>query len=473
MQLKKLIGTKDFYRVLLAVAVPIMIQNGISNFISLLDNVMVGQLGTEQMSGVSIVNQLFLVFNLCIFGAVSGAGLFGAQFFGKGDLEGLRHSFRFKWCMTLTLFALAMALFLLAGDPLIRLYLHSGSETGDLVLTLHYAKQYMAIMLVGLLPSTVTQIYASSLRETSRSVPPMLAGVAGVLVNLSLNYVLIFGKLGLPALGVRGAAIATVVSRFVECGSLILWTHLHTEDCPFIKGAYRSLYVPRPLVRSILRMGAPLMLNEGLWAAGTAALLQCYSERGLAVVSAMNITNTVFNTCSVAFIAIGSAISILIGQRLGAGEREEALDAAGKMIFFSLLTGIASGILVGCLAPYFPYLYKTTDEVRGLATKLTLVIALAAPIHAFLNASYFTLRSGGKTLLTFLFDSGYVWCVNLLLALVLIHLTSLPILPIYAICQFVDVVKCVIGGVLVKKGIWIRDITGKTPSAPAEKGDMA
>lgn len=473
MHLKKLIGTKDFYRVLLAVSIPIMIQNGISNFINLLDNVMVGRLGTEQMSGVSIVNQLFLVFNLCIFGAVSGAGLFSAQFFGKGDLDGLRHAFRFKWYMTLVLFALAMAAFLCAGEPLIRLYLHSGSETGDLELTLHYAKQYMALMLVGLLPYTVTQIYASSLRETSRSLPPMLAGAAGVLVNLSLNYVLIFGKLGLPALGVRGAALATVISRFVECGSLILWTHLHKREYSFIKGAYRSLYVPRPLVKSILRTGAPLMLNEGLWAAGMATLLQCYSQRGLAVVSAMNITNTVFNICSVVFLAIGSAISILIGQRLGAGEREEALDAAEKMIFFSLLTGIASGILVACLAPYFPLLYKTTDEVRSMAAQLTLVIALAAPLHAFLNAAYFTLRSGGKTLLTFLFDSGYVWCVNILLALALVRLTSLPILPIYAICQFVDVIKCVIGFVLVKKGVWIRDITGKAPSPAAEKGETA
>lgn len=459
MRIKKYIGSKEFYKILLAVAIPIMIQNGISNFISLLDNVMVGRLGTEQMSGVSIVNQLFLVFNLCIFGAVSGAGLFGAQFFGKGDSEGLRHSFRFKWYMTIALFAVAISLFLLAGEPLIRLYLHQGSESGDLELTMHFAKQYMAIMLIGLLPYTVTQIYASSLREISRSVPPMLAGVAGVAVNLSLNYVLIFGKLGLPALGVQGAAIATVASRFVECGAVVAWTHLHAKECPFVQGAYRSFYVPVELTRRILRTGAPLMLNETLWAAGMAGLLQCYSFRGLAVVSAMNISNTIFNTCSVVFLAIGSAISILIGQRLGAGEREEARDAAEKMIFFSLLTGVAAGIVTAALSPFFPMLYKTTDEVRSLATQFTLIIAAAAPLHAFLNASYFTLRSGGKTVLTFLFDSGYVWCVNMLLAFVLAYLTPIPIVPLYAICQFVDIVKCIVGYILVRKGIWIRNIT--------------
>ena len=459
MSLQKYIGTKDFYRVLLGVAIPIMVQNGLTNFISLLDNVMVGQLGTEQMSGVSIVNQLLFVFNLCIFGAVSGAGLFGAQFFGKSDGDGMRHTFRFKAYMTVILYVLAMILFLTCGDALIEMYLHEGGDSGDLELTLRYAKEYLAMMLIGLLPYTVTQIYASSLREISRSVPPMMAGIVGVAVNLSLNYVLIFGKLGAPALGVQGAAVATVISRFVECVALILWTHLHTGECAFIKGVYRSFRVPAELAKRILITGTPLMINETIWAAGMAGLLQCYSYRGIAVVSAMNISNTVFNTCSVVYLAIGSAISILIGQRLGAGQTDEAKDAAGKMIFFSLMTGLGTAVVVAALAPFFPMLYNTTDEVRTLATQFTLTVAFAAPLHAFLNASYFTLRSGGKTVITFLFDSGYIWCVSMLLAFVLTRFTSLPIVPLYFICQAVDIFKCALGYVLVKRGVWVQDIT--------------
>ena len=459
MSIRKYIGSKEFYAALLAVAVPIMIQNGITNFISLLDNVMVGQLGTEQMSGVSIVNQLLFVFNLCIFGAISGAGLFGAQFFGKGDTDGLRHTFRFKAYMTLVLFVGATVLFLTCGEPLIHLYLHEGGEGGDLELTLHYAKQYLSVMLIGLFPYTVTQIYASSLREVSRSVPPMAAGLVGVAVNMCLNYVLIFGKFGAPALGVQGAAAATVISRFVECAAVIIWAHTHTKACPFIKGVYRSWRVPAGLAKQILITGTPLLINETVWAAGMAGLLQCYSFRGIAVVSAMNISNTIFNTCSVVYLAVGSAISILIGQRLGAGQTHEAKSAAWKMILFSLMTGIVTGVVVAVCAPFFPSLYNTTPEVRSLATQFTLTVAVAAPLHAFLNASYFTLRSGGKTLVTFLFDSGYIWCVNMLLAFVLTRFTSLPIIPLYYICQLVDVFKCVLGFVLVKKGIWIQDIT--------------
>ena len=456
---KRFIGTRAFYRTLLAVMIPILIQNGITNFINLLDNVMVGQVGTEQMSGVSIVNQLIFVFNLCIFGAISGAGIFGAQFFGKGDHEGVRNTFRFKFYLAAVLFALAMLVFLLFGEDLIGLYLHEGSETGDLALTMQSAKDYLAVLLIGLLPFTVTQLYASTLREIGHTVPPMAAGIAGVLVNLSLNYVLIFGKLGLPALGVVGAATATVISRFVECAVVIIWTHRHADRCQFIKGAYHSFYVPAPLAKKILVTGTPLLLNECLWSIGQALLLQCYSVRGIAVVSAMNITNTLFNTFSVLFIAVGSAIAILIGHRLGAGECEQARDDARKMIAFSTVMGLICGVLVLALAPIFPRLYNTTDEVRALAVSFTIVVASVAPMHGYLHACYFTMRSGGKTLITFLFDSGYVWCINLSLAFVLSRYSSLSPTWVYLICQLSDALKLVMGTVLIAHGTWANDMT--------------
>ncbi len=462
MRLKKYIGTREFYRVLLAVTVPILIQNGITNFISLLDNVMVGQVGTEQMSGVSIVNQLLFVFNLCIFGAVSGVGLFGAQFFGKGDHEGIRHTFRFKLYCALALCAAAVLLLFCFGDGLIGLYLHEGGETGNLALTLQYAKQYLAISLIGLLPYTVTQVYASTLREIGHTLPPMTAGICGVAVNLIFNYILIFGHFGAPAMGVEGAAVATVLSRFVECGAVMIWAHANPQKCRFIKGVYRSGYVPAPLMKQIARLGIPLLLNETLWAAGQAMLLQAYSHRGIAVVSAMNITNTIFNTCSVLFLAVGSAISILLGHVLGAGKHEQARSDADRMIAFSLFMGVLTGVIVAIAAPLFPLLYNTTDEVRGLAVSFTLIMAIAAPLHACVNACYFTLRSGGKTLITFLFDSGYMWGVSVLLAMTLSRYTALPITAVYLICQAVDAFKAALGLLLVRRGIWVNDITTVT-----------
>lgn len=467
MSIKKFIGTRGFYKTLLGVMIPILIQNAITNFVSLLDNVMVGRVGTEQMSGVSIVNQLLFVFYLCIFGAISGAGLFSAQFFGKGDHEGVRHTFRFKWYASLILLGGAMALLIAAGEPLIGLYLHEGGETGDLSLTLHYAKQYLAISLIGLLPYTVTQVYAGTLREIGHTVPPMTAGIVGVVTNLVFNSLLIFGLCGFPALGVQGAAIATVIARFTECAIVVIWTHTHREKCEFARGVYRSGYVPLTLVKKITVTGSPLMINETLWAAGQAMLLQCYSVRGIAVVSAMNISNTVTNTFSVLFLSVGSTIAILLGHELGAGRVREARDSARKMIAFSLFMGLLGAALIAIAAPFFPMIYNTTDEVRTLAVQMTLISAAAAPLHAYLNASYFTLRSGGKTLITFLFDAGFVWCVNVPLAFLLSRFTPAPATLILLAAQAAELLKVALGTLLVARGTWAVDLTqvGDEPEA--------
>ena len=236
----------------LAIAVPIMIQNGITNFVSLLDNIMVGQIGTEQMSGVAIVNQLLFVYNLCIFGGLSGAGIFTAQYFGQKDDEGIRHTFRFKIWMAVILTALAIFIFLAGGNHLIQAYLNGSSDGGDLTAALHYGKVYMWVMLTGLPAFMMVQIYASTLRECGQTLVPMKAGVTAVFVNLIFNYLLIYGKFGLPALGVLGAGIATVISRYVEMAIVLVWTHAHKKENSYMVGLYSTLKVPVHLVKKFI-----------------------------------------------------------------------------------------------------------------------------------------------------------------------------------------------------------------------------
>ncbi len=222
---EKYFGDRKFYGMVLAIAVPIMIQNGITNFVSLLDNLMVGRLATQSMSGVAIANQLLYVFNLAIFGAVSGVGIFGAQFYGHGDVDGMRATVRYKLIAGVVLSAAGIAVFVFGGDFLISCYLRGEGSAADIALTLQEGKRYLMCMMVGLLPYTIAQVYASTLRETGETVLPMLAGLVAVVTNLCLNYVLIFGHLGAPRLGVAGAAIATVISRFVEAAVVMVWAH--------------------------------------------------------------------------------------------------------------------------------------------------------------------------------------------------------------------------------------------------------
>lgn len=455
---KKLFGDKAFYMMVLAVAVPIMIQNGITNFVGLLDNIMVGRIGTEQMSGIAIVNQLLLVFNLAIFGAISGAGIFGAQFYGYGDQKGVRHTFRFKIyiCAAITLIGILLLSFF--GENLILMYLHGEGNEQALEAALHYGQQYLWVMLIGLLPFAVEQIYTSTLRECGETMVPMKAGIIAVLVNLVLNYFLIFGNCGFPKLGVVGAAIATVISRYVQAAIVVIWTHTHVERMPFIVGAYKEFTIPSHLVGKIVVKGTPLMINEILWSAGMASLMQCYSVRGLDAVAALNISTTISNLFNVVFIALGSAISIIVGQLLGAGKMEEAKDTDTKLIAFSVFSCVVIGFVLICLAPLFPMLYNTTDNVKELATWFLRIAAGCMPIAAFMHASYFTLRSGGKTIVTFLFDSVFLWCVSMPLAYVLSRYTTMPIVPLYLACQLIDILKCILGFILVKKGVWLQNI---------------
>ena len=455
---KKLIGDKAFYKMVLAVAVPIMIQNGITNFVGLLDNIMVGRVGTEQMSGIAIVNQILMVYNLAIFGAISGAGIFGAQFFGCKDHKGVQHTFRFKIYICAAITLIGMLILGFGGEKLILQYLHGEGNDVSLQAALQYGKSYLMVMMVGLVPFGVEQIYTSTLRECGETKVSMRAGVVAVFVNLVLNYLLIFGKFGFPELGVVGAAIATVISRYVQATIVVVWTHRHVQEMPFIVGAYRDWKIPVNLTQKILVKGTPLMLNEILWAAGMASLTQCYSMRGLDTVAALNISTTISNLFNVVFIAMGSALSIIVGQLLGAGKMEEAKDTDTKLIAFSVGTCVVLGLIVIVLAPLFPMLYNTGDSVRELATYFLRIAAACMPLAAFMHASYFTLRSGGKTIITFLFDSVFLWCVSVPVAYVLSRYTTMHIIPLYLCCQLLDIIKCVIGFILVKKGVWLQNI---------------
>ena len=458
--LKRYIGDRAFYARALKIAVPMIIQNGITNFVSLLDNIMVGQVGTLPMSGVSVVNGLMFVFNLCIFGASSGAGIFTAQFHGSADNEGVRHTFRFKILVCLLLTALGCGIFLVGGSGLIGLYLQGEGSAEDARQVLHYGMDYLHVMLWGFLPFALCNAYSSTLRETGQTTIPMLGGITAVLVNLVLNYVFIFGHFGAPAMGVRGAALATVISRYVELAIVSLWVHLHAGQNPYIRGVYRSIRIPAALLKSIIRKGMPLLVNEFFWASGMAILNQCYSTCGLDVVPAQNIASTIFNLGSVFYLSAGNAVGIIMGQMLGAGCGEtEVRDTNRKLIAASVATGFVMGCVMLCISGIFPGLYNTTESVRLLAGQLICVSAVMMPFNSFTNATYFTLRSGGQTLVTFLFDSCFVWCCLIPVAFCLSRFTAVTILPLYMICAGMDVFKCALGGWMLKKGAWIQNLT--------------
>ncbi|MBQ6892692.1 MAG: MATE family efflux transporter [Clostridia bacterium] len=460
--IKKFIGDKAFYKMLFILVLPLIIQQGVTQSVSLLDNVMVGGLGDEALNSVAIVNQLIFVFNLAIFGGISGASIFGAQFAGVGDDEGLRHTFRFKMIFGVIATAIAIGILIIWGEPLTMLFLDNEANAGlDLSLMAKNAREYLIIMLVGLMPFMIVQVYASTLREMGDTVIPMTASVIAIFVNLIFNALLIFGLCGFPRLEIQGAAIATVMSRYVEMLVVVLYTHAKKTKFRFAKGAYRSLRVPAELVKKIAITGSPLMINEVLWSLGTTFINYCYSTKGTDAYAATNINTTAWNLFCIIMFAMGTAISIIIGRELGKGEREKAIDINRKLQFINVAIHVIIAIILIIAANYIPLLYNVNDNIRNIATELLMVSGLALPMHALVHGMYFTIRSGGKTFVTFLFDSVYTWAVPAVIAIVLVTFTDLGIVPVYLIVQISDALKMTIGLIMLKSGFWANTVIDK------------
>lgn len=461
---KKLIGSRAFYASVLALLIPMIVQQGITQFVNLLDNVMVGRLGTAPMSGVAIVNQIIFIFNLTIFGGLGGASLFGAQFAGKKDHEGVCYTLRFRLVFSVVVCALGILVFLLFGEQLFQLYLNKESSSPEeIASTLGYAKEYIAIMLFGLLPFAINQCFSSTLRDVGETFSPMVASLIAICVNLTGNYLLIYGSFGFPKMGVAGAALATIIARWAEMGYLLLRTWRHRKQFPFLQGLFRDFRVPLSLVKQIAVTGTPLLLNETLWSIGTAAVNMCYSFRGLEAVAATNINSTVWNLFAIVMAAMGNAIGILSGQLLGANDIPGAKDTVRKLLFFSVCVNAVIGGLIVAVSPFIPYIYNTEPSVRQTATHLLMVSGSFLPLSAYTQGTYFTIRSGGKTFITFLFDCVFTWVVCLPIAFCLCQFTGLSVVWVFFFVSAADILKAGIGTVMLVSGIWAKNMVGDRP----------
>ena len=458
-------GDRNFYKAVFAIVIPVIIQNSITSFVNVLDNVMVGQMGTEQMSGVAIANQLIFIFNICIFGGISGASIYGAQFFGAKDYENMRAAMRFKLYISLAIFIVIAAVFMIFDTQLISLFLTDSDAPEAVAATLKAGENYLFIMILGLLPFAVAQAYTATLREAGETMLPMVSGVVAVITNVVFNYILIFGRFGAPAMGVRGAAVATVISRYVELAIVVICAHSNRQRYFFIDGVYRTLKVPALLMKRIAIRGLPLLANESLWSVGMSFMTQLYSVRGLDVVAAINIASTVSNLFNTVVFAMGNAVAIMVGQALGADEIDRAKTSAWRLISFGVILALVMGSLLAIASPFIPMIYNTSDAVRGLSTKFMLVLAATMSLTAFAHCCYFTLRSGGKTVMTFIFDCLSIWVINIPVLYALVHFTQMGIVGIYTISQLVNILKCILGFVLVYKGVWIHNIANEAREA--------
>ena len=456
--LRKFIGNKEFYKNLIKISLPIILSSLISQFISLLDNLMVGQLSTAEFDGVSIANQFMFMFNLAVFGASAGPSIFATQYHGAGNTDGVKETIRYKWLISFVILIVGLLIFTLFDDALFNLFIHD-SELGSVnpLDVINYGKQYLSIMIFGLLPFVVTEIYSTNLREAKQTFIPMLANIIGVVLNCVLNYILIFGKFGAPALGVKGAAIATVIARFICCAIVVIYAHAN-KKYNFVNCIFKRLLPKKETFVYIFKGSYLLLINEFLWSFGMTLLNYCFSFKGLEVVAAMNIVSTVSNLLGLLGTSVGIGISVILGQQLGSNKLKEAKEDSNKYIAFSVMLGSVITVLMFIIKDPILSLYKFDESILDLASKLIIISSCMVVVRTYSITCYFIIRSGGKIFITFLFDSVFTIVIRFGITYLFVLTTNLNILYIYFISEILEVIKIIIGTILVSKGVWVNKL---------------
>jgi putative MATE family efflux protein len=447
--LKEFIGDRQFYRKLLTVTLPLVVQQLITSSVQLVDNVMVGRLGESPIASVSVVNQLFFIVILITFGIMGGAGIYSAQYYGSKDYEKLRQTFRFKILAAILVGILSFTVFTIFGRTLIGVFT-------DQEETIAGGMDYLRVVRFSILPWVLSVAIANTFRETGVTKPLLYISIVAILVNTSLNFLLIFGWLGFPALGIVGAAIATLIARVIElCLTLVL---LIRKGKVFSTRLKEIFHVNRVVLSGILLMALPLTLNEGLWSLGQTTFLHAYSTRGDSALAAMNITNAISQIVFITFGAIATGVAVLVGNTLGKGALEEARANAKKLIAVSVAFAMLMGSILFLLSFFVIDLYDITDFTKRTASFNIRINALFIPIYSFNMALYFILRSGGDMRSTLMMDSGYMWVVMVPIALLLAYATSLPVTIMFLIVQSLDVPKLFFALNRYRKGYWIRNL---------------
>ena len=453
--LKKFIGDRAFYNTLIAVTAPLVLQQLITSSVQLVDNVMVASLGDGALASVGVVNQLYFVIMLITFGAMGGAGILTSQYNGSKDYNKLTQTFQFKIIIGLFIALLAFVLFSFTGEFFIDLF-------ADEQTTIQGGLDYLQIAKYSAIPWAISIAISSTFRETGVTKPLLFISMITIFSNMGLNYILIFGNFGFPALGISGAAIATLIARFIELGlTLVL---LKRSGIKFHFSLLKLFHIEKEVLPKIIKMAKPLMLNEFLWSMGQTVFLFAYSTRGDLALDAMNISGTISQLVFVTFGAIGTGIEVMVGNTLGKNELAKAEDNARKLIFFGITFAFFAGMLLFAASFFVMFLYPDQSvSTLQIAIFCIRVNSFFIAVYAFNVAVYFTLRSGGDTKSTLLMDSVYMWVVTVPMALVLAFFTSLPVTLMFLIIQGLDIPKAIFAINRYKKKYWVKNLAIHTP----------
>ena len=446
-------STWDYIKKLLIISLPIILQQLFTNFASLLDTLMVGQLDETSVSGIYVATQIMFVSNLMVLGSLEGSSIFFSQYFGTSDQENMEKIYAYKYIFSIFVGVLTMVIMLGFGREIARMFTSSEQE-------IEVAMSYINIVSFGMVPLAISSTISTSLREAHNTFSPMLINLIGIISNFIFNYLFIFGKFGFPYLGATGAAVGTIVNRVLEMALLIVYIQVKRDKYPFSKKLLSHLKIQKKLFARVSLKSIPLFLNETLWSLTQFFLVFLLTKCDSIATTVLPIVQTIFNLIFVVLLGLGNGISIIVANNVGRGEFDEAQRRAYLSILFSLVCCFVLGILLFSASDFIASLYKgINQESKDLASILIKFSCVTLLLNGLNTTLFFLLRSGGKTEVVFFFDSVYGWIVMLPFAFILVNFTQLSFMVVYMLVYSIDIIKVFIGGTLIIRKKWYKNLT--------------
>ena len=452
---KEMFRDSRFLRKALMIACPVALQGMLNTVVNLVDTLMIGTLGATAIAAVGLANKVFFVFSLLVFGIVSGSGVLAAQFWGSGDVKNIR-----KVLGLSLLLAMGGALFFVVpaiAAPQFVMRIFTTSQD-----SIALGAKYLRLAALTYPFIALTNVYVAMLRAVNKVVFPVISSCIAIAVNICLNYVLIFGKFGAPALGVEGAAIATFIARVIEIGLVLGYVYI--KKMPIACGFTQLFGWPAAFVRKFAATSAPVIANEFMWGLGTTMYSLAYGRMGDEAVAAITIATTIQDIVVVLFQGLSAATAVILGNELGAGKLKRAEKYATQFFILQFIVTMAAAmVVIGIRWPIIS-LYNITAEVGRDVNMCILIFAAYMPAKMFNYVNVVgVLRSGGDTKMCLFLDTSGVWVIGVPLAFLGALVWHLPIYAVSGLVMLEEVYKAILGYIRYRQKKWLRNLAVEVP----------
>lgn len=440
-----------FFSMLITIALPIILQNLMQSLVNMLDTIMVGQLGSVAIAAVGLGNQIFFLLNMILFGISSGAAIFVAQYWGKKDIPGVRRTLG----LSLTLATVVATLFMLAAviAPFFLIGLYSNDP-----LVIQEGGKYLRLVALSYPITAIGFVYAQAFRSTEHVRLPMVATLISLTANAILNYLLIFGIGFFPAMGVQGAAVATVVSRSIEL--IILVGIGYKKKYEAAANFKEIISFDMGFAGRYIRIALPVIFNETFWGLGITLQNSIFAHAGTDAISAFNICSTISQLTWIFFIGTGSAAAIIIGKQIGAGQRELAIKSANTFSWFMPVLAAVVSIALIPLSKMLPIFFDVEEEILQQARMMLMVLMVSYPFKSFnMCIIVGVCRSGGDTVFAAIMDVLTLWVVALPIGYITALVLGLEPWMVYAFILAEEPIKTIMGFIRLRSKKWLHDVT--------------